>query len=1019
MSKGNQIYSSNTYSAVVFHALFMLRFGYALAQFTVLLKSLQDPFDPKQRGDLPGLGIIIGCTIMVCLFWKLPWGTQVEHALGLVAGPDVHNVYHFEEGTMNACIVVMVLAFLLSFTPKWPHSVALVFAATTTFILVRIVGRWKVSSSAQNAEDFLYNQEDYLYVYGVNHFGICWVLQDQDGNNAAFWLSFNFPVAFLALFGTVVSFLAHVMVVSYGTEALTLQKRKFLVECRNAAITQGVTATAVFALFFFQFVALPGFGWNACTRMSSCFFVTILLFNEGSDLVRETFLFYERSAEKKEDQIKEDQQINDGMRKHLFGLFLDAVCNPQDEENDRLVRESSEQFRDLRRYWGLDDHFGRTFQQLQEMKLENERIDSEDQHQSLYKETTDHGGASGSFMFFPVNTNEYIVKTISKEEAITLMKKFLPAYHARIVMNRYPHRCPGCGAENEISYEIGILKSGEIITCDNCQAPYCSWHGIKHSMDHEEGGCSDYERDLLSENNRRSTRMGSVLGEGGRSTGAATAAGYRMSHGRPSGEPLSPLSPRSVRESRGGGYVEVVRSSDLNSLRESGGGETGVSSLLVKQLGIYKVQLNMLQQPVYFQVMENVHKGIAHPGGLKFDLKGSHNKGKTGEPDDYRDAEMRSLLSSAELRFELDDPDDFQMRLAADVATLRSVGLMDYSLLVWALKPEEQSEQELRGEIKEYASQAAECLVSMTDTIKGAAILLSGTRSVEEIDRNVALCIREANSLNESLHEMKEESQPGDESGTQASTFMEEQGGVTFRTSSTGSTSFETKVAADHARKRSGGKVRELTDKVRDLLVCNKPRGCGMQCVDCIYKKAKGSKLYGLERQIENHMERLKGLERTLHTVFSQIPPPKRSRYDMLIDSKVGKCFYMGEEFEVAVGISDVATLWGRYQRVTEFGKLLTCHTSRTTKGLFFHANDWGLSAKPPAVFATRFEEALCIYFGCPKELEESEKARCCVPPKRPPNYYCPQDAADLHTTPGPGPFLGAQRDGDPNTALI
>ena len=113
----------------------------------------------------------------------------------------------------------------------------------------------------------------------------------------------------------------------------------------------------------------------------------------------------------------------------------------------------------------------------------------------------------------------------------------------------------------------------------------------------------------------------------------------------------------------------------------------------------------------------------------------------------------------------------------------------------------------------------------------------------------------------------------------------------------------------------------------------------------------------------------------------------------MLMDSKIGVCYYRApgadhhEEYEVAVGISDVATLWGRYQRVTELGKLLSFHNSRTQFGL--HANDWGLSAKPPSIFAQRFEESLCIYFGCPKALDENEMVRCCMNPSRPANYYC------------------------------
>ena len=62
---------------------------------------------------------------------------------------------------------------------------------------------------------------------------------------------------------------------------------------------------------------------------------------------------------------------------------------------------------------------------------------------------------------------------------------------------------------------------------------------------------------------------------------------------------------------------------------------------------------------------------------------------------------MRELLVNGDLRFELDIHADFEARLAADVGVLRSVGLMDYSLMLWALKPEKRSEEELDLEIQE------------------------------------------------------------------------------------------------------------------------------------------------------------------------------------------------------------------------------------------------------------------------------------------------------------------------------
>ena len=62
-------------------------------------------------------------------------------------------------------------------------------------------------------------------------------------------------------------------------------------------------------------------------------------------------------------------------------------------------------------------------------------------------------------------------------------------------------------------------------------------------------------------------------------------------------------------------------------------------------------------------------------------------------------------------------------------------------------------------------------------------------------------------------------------------------------------------MAYEAQRSEHRAKVEELTETIRSLLACNQARGCGMRCIDCLYKKARGSKLYGMERQIENLME--------------------------------------------------------------------------------------------------------------------------------------------------------------------
>ena len=233
---------------------------------------------------MPNLSLLIGALLCVALFWRFRASSCIEKYFGLIPHEDVVNIYPYEQQLLNFCTTMMVFALGLSFTPKWPHSVAIVFSSASTYALTRVVGRWQIPKDV----DTLGVTEDYPYIYGVNHFGVCWVLQDQDGYNKALWLAFNFPIACAAFFGVLVSLLAHIIVKEYGAEAITEEKRKFLVETRNAAITQAITAITVFALFFFQAQStVNGSGWESCTRMSSCFFVTILLFNEASDCFRE------------------------------------------------------------------------------------------------------------------------------------------------------------------------------------------------------------------------------------------------------------------------------------------------------------------------------------------------------------------------------------------------------------------------------------------------------------------------------------------------------------------------------------------------------------------------------------------------------------------------------------------------------------------------------------------------------------------------------------------------------------
>jgi len=165
-------------------------------------------------------------------------------------------------------------------------------------------------------------------------------------------------------------------------------------------------------------------------------------------------------------------------------------------------------------------------------------------------------------------------------------------------------------------------------------------------------------------------------------------------------------------------------------------------------------------------------------------------------------------------------------------------------------------------------------------------------------------------------------------------------------------------------------------------------------------KKAGKARLYSLEAMLGAQVEELKSLAKCLQDVFVAIPPPKRNREIQFADSRIGVCKYRlpgtdtFEEFEVACGISDVATSWSRYPRVTgsvynELGKLLSRHYS-AANNTCLHANDWGISAKPPEIYGARFQESLCLYFGVPRK-RVADAVRCGVLPCKPSAYYLPK----------------------------
>jgi len=410
-------------------------------------------------------------------------------------------------------------------------------------------------------------------------------------------------------------------------------------------------------------------------------------------------------------------------------------------------------------------------------------------------------------------------------------------------------------------------------------------------------------------------------------------------------------------------------------------------SLLVKQLGIYCVKMNWFQQPVWFQVMENVHKGLAEkeqdpqdpqkerPVGLKFDLKGSNNQAKSkilcGDLSDLRDREMRHMLIEKQLNFKLDNPEAFSRKLSADVSMLMEAGLMDYSLMLWALRPAHESEEQLNQKVCAYMADARQHLQKVRDSTccnqAEGLMRASWTEEVQAtqtaIEQHIAQATDGIDDIETIIHNTN-------------ATDIRRRTKLMFALRST-------QDVDPAARARIEQAIKHLQNLIDDA----KP----------IIDKAQHIKDYTLEALLGAQVEKLTALSKCLHQIFIDLPPPKRSRSVVLADAKIGTCKYIDkdtgevQEFEVACGISDVATGWGLYPQLTEIGKTLQCHKSRAADKFKFHTNDWGLSAKPPHLYGARFEESLCLYFNVDRKPRAGETTRYGMHPIRPATYYLGQ----------------------------
>lgn len=393
----------------------------------------------------------------------------------------------------------------------------------------------------------------------------------------------------------------------------------------------------------------------------------------------------------------------------------------------------------------------------------------------------------------------------------------------------------------------------------------------------------------------------------------------------------------------------------------------------MRQLGIYRVHLNKIQKPVYFLVMENIHKGLESRGeGLKFDLKGSNNRGKSDALNDLRDREIREMRLQGRLRFELEDADKFLETLAEDVAMLREARLMDYSLMVWALKPKHKVEDELRDWMEVFKQKVSTRLARVAECLQSP--------DVHEDDQMRPRKIAEVQHL---ISEVEASLSDVDQ---------------VMRNERPSSPSFDIRQSTDTTRStedvRQSGQ-RHLRGTILDLermVHCGGNPPCALSvldkeeqhrpCLYCIARKAIKVDIGDLEDELLCQVQRLNRLSSTLKDWFGISTLPQRSRTALLKNTRIGTCYFTTEEgheeaFEVVAGIADVATRWGISPALNEVGKVLSRHKSCANTS-WIHANDWGVSAKPPGIYAERFKECMALYFtsDCNAQEPEWEEAR-------------------------------------------
>ena len=345
------------------------------------------------------------------------------------------------------------------------------------------------------------------------------------------WAAFYAPTICLITFVCLSLLASKLVVLRVQTKAFTGAKLKYL---HNVYITLISEASVLFLLLMAFYLAscitnqVGGAGdvvSGVLVGMDLCLWALLNMYLDMGRWFRH-----------KEDGTVTD--LNAELRANLFGNLVEQIYLEYRDSQGTLrtsqrysyynkvdkmpSRQEMRMFQDLRRFWEIEEGYDDTFKTLHDISEANK--ESGHIHRELYTETVDHGGASGAFMFNLTNSDKYIIKTITQEEAAFFLKTILPKYHSRMLHDRYKRQsCPRCHGRgvstaanatqsaDRSALNAPLLSSGQCehwIRCDHrggCQTPemadsvgplgecghgYCSYHGDAHPQNES---CKEYE----------------------------------------------------------------------------------------------------------------------------------------------------------------------------------------------------------------------------------------------------------------------------------------------------------------------------------------------------------------------------------------------------------------------------------------------------------------------------------------------------------------------------------------------